>query len=112
MVWSVALLANRQGAPEEQLRLIQPVGRLQQQGKVVEANRDVWMIWSVALLVDRQGAPEERLCLAQPVGDTQQYGEIVQVRRDGDGPVRSSSHGSLARACRAAPPRSAGLWRV
>ena len=56
----------------QRLGLGQPVGGLQQQGQVVEADGDVGVVGPEALLVDGQRAADQRLGLGQPVGGLQQ----------------------------------------
>jgi anti-sigma factor RsiW len=82
MVRALVLYLDGEGAPEERLRLAEPIGFPQASGEVAEGVRDVGIVRAVVLYLNGEGAPEERLRLAEPVGDHQQCGEVVEAHGD------------------------------
>jgi hypothetical protein len=73
---------DRQCAAHQRLRLVEPVGGLQQPGEVVEVARDVRVVDAEACLVNGERAAIQRLRLAEPVGVVQQLSEIVEGSPD------------------------------
>ena len=75
---SSALLGNGVRAAHQRLGFGRPVGGLEQQGQVVEANGDGGMVGVQALVVDDERAAVERLGLGEAVGILQQLGQVVE----------------------------------
>src|SRR5258708_1935505 len=82
MLRSQRLIADRERALGERLRLGIAGLILVQQGQVVEADGGVWMVRSQHLIADRERAFEERFGLGIAALSLVQRGQIVEARGD------------------------------